>query len=223
MIMVEDRGDLGPRALQAQTDNLVELANQQPELVPGGNTSVFRANVPQVFLDVDRTALMLKGVKTPGRLPDAPGVPGLAVRQRLQPLRPHLAGHRAGRGQVPRPEGRHPPAAGAQRQRDDGSDRGGGRRARDQRPAGPDPVQHVPGGLDQRQRPARDQLGAGDRSDVGAGPGRAAQVDELRVDRAGLPGAPGRQHGHDRLRASRSSWSSWCWRRSSRAGRCRWP
>jgi multidrug efflux pump subunit AcrB len=63
MLMVEDRGDLGPRALQAQTENLVELANQQPELVQGGNTSVFRANVPQVYLDVNRTALMLKGVK----------------------------------------------------------------------------------------------------------------------------------------------------------------
>jgi multidrug efflux pump len=63
MIMVEDRGDMGARALQGQTENIVDLANQQPELVPGGNTSVFRANVPQVFLDVDRTALMLKGVK----------------------------------------------------------------------------------------------------------------------------------------------------------------
>ncbi len=61
MVMIEDRGDLGPQALQAQVDNLVELSNQQPELV--GNTSVFRANVPQVFLDVDRTALMLKGVR----------------------------------------------------------------------------------------------------------------------------------------------------------------
>src|SRR6185312_15912118 len=63
MIMIEDRGDLGPPALQAQVENLVQKANAQPELVPGGNTSVFRANVPQVYLDVNRTALMLKGVK----------------------------------------------------------------------------------------------------------------------------------------------------------------
>ncbi len=60
MIMIEDRGDQGPKALQEQTDVLVELSNQQPEL--NGNTSVFRANVPQVYLDVDRTACMLKGV-----------------------------------------------------------------------------------------------------------------------------------------------------------------
>jgi multidrug efflux pump len=61
MVMVEDRGDLGSEQLQKQTENLVERANQQPELT--GNTSVFRANVPQVFLDVDRTACMLKGVQ----------------------------------------------------------------------------------------------------------------------------------------------------------------
>ncbi|MHB1562150.1 MAG: efflux RND transporter permease subunit, partial [Isosphaeraceae bacterium] len=63
LVMIEDRGDNGPAALQTQVENLVDLANRQPELVPGGNTSVFRANVPQVFLDVNRTALMLKGVR----------------------------------------------------------------------------------------------------------------------------------------------------------------
>jgi len=60
MIMIEDRGDVGPKALQEQTEVIVELANQQPEL--NGNTSVFRANVPQVFLDVNRASCMLKGV-----------------------------------------------------------------------------------------------------------------------------------------------------------------
>ncbi len=60
MIMIEDRADLGPQALQEYTDAIVKAANMRPEL--RGNTSVFRANVPQVFLDVDRTACMLKGV-----------------------------------------------------------------------------------------------------------------------------------------------------------------
>ena len=36
------------------------MANQQPALT--GNTAVFRANVPQIYLDVDRAACMLKGV-----------------------------------------------------------------------------------------------------------------------------------------------------------------
>jgi multidrug efflux pump len=61
MIMIEDRGDLGPRALQQQTENLVDHANRAAELT--GNTSVFRANVPQIDLKVDRRACMLKGVQ----------------------------------------------------------------------------------------------------------------------------------------------------------------
>jgi multidrug efflux pump len=60
MIMIEDRSDLGPRVLQDYTEQIVAEANKQPEL--RGNTSVFRANVPQIYLDVDRTACILKGV-----------------------------------------------------------------------------------------------------------------------------------------------------------------
>ena len=60
MIMIEDRGDLGPKKLQEYTEAVVNAANARPEL--GGNTAVFRANVPQIYLNVDRTACMLKGV-----------------------------------------------------------------------------------------------------------------------------------------------------------------
>src|SRR5207248_5620671 len=60
MVMLEDRGDLGPQSLQEHTETIVELANQQPALT--GNTAVFRANVPQIYLDVDRAACMLQGV-----------------------------------------------------------------------------------------------------------------------------------------------------------------
>jgi len=125
MLMVEDRGDLGPAALQKQVENLTRLANPGPggdgidangDLIPQGQgvasrkppapaaprasliedlrkqgrelvqrvlrrepgktdekpprqhaveglTTVFRANVPQIFLDVDRNACMLKGVE----------------------------------------------------------------------------------------------------------------------------------------------------------------
>ena len=59
-IMIEDRGDVGPSILQGQTENLVEKGNQQPGLV--GLSSVFRANVPQLFADVDRTECMSKDV-----------------------------------------------------------------------------------------------------------------------------------------------------------------
>jgi multidrug efflux pump len=110
MLMIEDRGDLGPVQLQRQVENLVaaanvtptnpginsdgdpiplEAANPEPDAAPptatvagrlgktlrevfagkgkgtpavDGLASVFRANVPQVFLDVDRDACIVKGL-----------------------------------------------------------------------------------------------------------------------------------------------------------------
>jgi multidrug efflux pump len=59
-IMVEDRGDVGPSILQGQTENLAEKATEQPDLV--GLSSVFRANVPQLYVDIDRTECMTKDV-----------------------------------------------------------------------------------------------------------------------------------------------------------------
>ena len=54
---------------------------------------------------------------------DHAGVLGLALRERLQPLRPHLSGHRAGRRAVPARARRHPAAQGAQRFGRDGAAR----------------------------------------------------------------------------------------------------
>ncbi len=52
-IMIEDRGGVGVETLQAQTDNLIALGNKEPGLV--GLFTVFRANTPQLYVDVDRT------------------------------------------------------------------------------------------------------------------------------------------------------------------------
>ena len=60
-IMIEDRGDNGPPILQDQTENVNDRCKEQRELV--GMTSVFRANVPQIYVDVDRKACMSKGVQ----------------------------------------------------------------------------------------------------------------------------------------------------------------
>ncbi|WP_165251648.1 efflux RND transporter permease subunit [Paludisphaera soli] len=107
MLMVEDRGDLGPIRLQREIERLAAAANVSPtnpgidvngEPIPpeaakkpeaevpsreglaarlrawldgepaartpaiDGLTSVFRANVPQIFLDVDRDACLVKGL-----------------------------------------------------------------------------------------------------------------------------------------------------------------
>jgi multidrug efflux pump len=73
-IMIEDRGDFGPRELQKQTDNLSLLGNapdpkQLPWLVGAdgksrlvGLFSVFRANVPQLRLEPETRAAMMRGV-----------------------------------------------------------------------------------------------------------------------------------------------------------------
>ncbi|MFO0849286.1 MAG: multidrug efflux RND transporter permease subunit [Gemmataceae bacterium] len=59
-LMVEDRGDLGPRALAGQTDNLVEKGNQQPSLT--GLFTSFNVKSPQVYVDVDPAACASQGV-----------------------------------------------------------------------------------------------------------------------------------------------------------------
>jgi multidrug efflux pump len=59
-LMVEDRGDQGPRELQAQTENLMAKGNQTPGLT--SLFSVFRANVPQLQIQPDRRQCMKLGV-----------------------------------------------------------------------------------------------------------------------------------------------------------------
>ncbi len=59
-IMIEDRGDSGPAAMQKQIDNLVQKGSQTPGLL--AMFSVFRANVPQLHVDPDPGACMMRGV-----------------------------------------------------------------------------------------------------------------------------------------------------------------
>src|SRR4029079_330582 len=60
-VMVEDRGDLGLTALQAQTDNLVQTLQKE---VPGliGVTSIFRSKAPQLFMNINRLKAATLGV-----------------------------------------------------------------------------------------------------------------------------------------------------------------
>jgi multidrug efflux pump len=59
-IMVEDRGDVGPAVLEGQTNNLIDKANEQPQLI--GLFTVFKANAPLGYLDIDRPACVSHGV-----------------------------------------------------------------------------------------------------------------------------------------------------------------
>ncbi|HEV3234951.1 MAG TPA: efflux RND transporter permease subunit [Candidatus Dormibacteraeota bacterium] len=58
--MVEDRGGLGPAALQRQTDALVAKLKANPALA--GASTQFRSNTPQIFADIDRAKVASLGV-----------------------------------------------------------------------------------------------------------------------------------------------------------------
>ena len=66
-LMIEDRGDGGLEALQKQTDRIVELGNQvqdqnkNPQLT--GLFTVYKANSPQLFVNVDRQECLTQGVR----------------------------------------------------------------------------------------------------------------------------------------------------------------
>ncbi|MGD9721290.1 MAG: efflux RND transporter permease subunit [Pirellulales bacterium] len=59
-LMVQDVGDAGLDVLQGQADNLAEQANRQPGLV--GVIDTFRADTPQLYVDVNRTKCKMMGV-----------------------------------------------------------------------------------------------------------------------------------------------------------------
>ena len=95
-----------PRYAPEQLAETCRLANEHPNRRSArcGLFTVFRANVPQL---ADRRPTRARCMATRrsarGRRRHAAGLPRLAVRQRLQPVRPHLAGDRPGRRAVPRP------------------------------------------------------------------------------------------------------------------------
>ncbi len=68
-LMIEDRGDLGPAALQKQTENFIFRGNQlkikEGSQVKGIGAmfSIFRANVPQLHIKPDFNACMMRGVR----------------------------------------------------------------------------------------------------------------------------------------------------------------
>ena len=59
-LMVEDRGSRGLEMLQGQADNLADRANRIPGLV--GVFDSFRANTPQLYVDIDREQCKSQGV-----------------------------------------------------------------------------------------------------------------------------------------------------------------
>jgi multidrug efflux pump len=62
-LQLEQRGFVDLQALQADVDNLVQAGNEDPRLV--GLFTIYRANTPQVYLDIDRTKCESLDVEVP--------------------------------------------------------------------------------------------------------------------------------------------------------------
>jgi multidrug efflux pump len=92
-----------PRSTAAKA--FMAAAGKAPELGP--MFSSYQINVPQLDADLDRTKAKQHGRFGDRRLRHHADLPRLALRERLQPLRPHLPGSRPGRRAVPRQAGRH--------------------------------------------------------------------------------------------------------------------
>ena len=62
-LMIEDRGEVGLQKLQQQTDNVVEQGNKpSPESALVGMFTVYKANSPQLFVDINRKECLTQGI-----------------------------------------------------------------------------------------------------------------------------------------------------------------
>ena len=105
---------LGYEALDDATKAFMAKALRRRRSSPALFSS-YQVNVPQLYADIDRTKARQLGVPVTDVFDTHADLSRLALRQRLQQVRPHLLGARAGRRAVPRPRRRHRAAEGALR------------------------------------------------------------------------------------------------------------
>ena len=186
-MMVQDRGNVGPEALERATQALVAAANADPAL--GGVFTLFNTKTPSVYADIDRERAEKLGGDAARRVRRHAGLSGFLVHQRLQLSRPDVRGHRPGRRAVPPDAERHQPASDPQFGWTDGSDRLGRAPQRGDDAVSYPPLQPLPHGRNTRRRGARHRIRHGARAYGEARDGRAAARRGLRVDGSRLPGA----------------------------------
>ena len=87
------------RPSRQAVESLAEAAAAQPGLA--GITTTFRANQPQVFVEVDRAKAQAQGVPIAAVNRGPAALSRQRLRQRLHRLRPQLAGDGAGRRPLP--------------------------------------------------------------------------------------------------------------------------
>ena len=215
-MMIEDRAGRGPQALQAAVDAM--MGARGADAGPAAGVLAVR--------DLDAAALSRhrphQGAaarhQRRRRVRGAADLSRLVLRQRLQPVRPHLPRHRAGRADA---TGIDPKDVLQIRVRNSSGETvplGSFTTVRDI--SGPYRVPrynlYPAAELDGDAAPGY-QPGPGDRDHGEARRRDAAGRLRLRVDDARLPAAARRQHRDLRLRARRWCSCSWCSPRSSRA------
>ena len=221
-LIVEDRGNLGLDELQRVSDQIVGRGQPARRASTACSTAP-RANTPWLYLDIDRTKCMALGVPVSDVFNTLQVYLGSYYVNNFNEFGRTWQVNVQADAALPRAT---PTTSGSSRCATTRGRWSGWRTLLDVRDtSGPVMVMRYnmySAAADHRQRGAGHQLGPGDRADAGDRRPGAAAVDGLRVDRAGLSAAPGGQHG-DRA-SSRWRWcsSSWCWRPSTRAGRCRW-
>ena len=149
VVELREGGDLPAlQQLQAAIDDLIAKGMKMKS--PSGRpvflmlNSVFRANAPQLFADLNRQQCMTQLVPLPRRRQHTAGLPRIAVRQQLQPARPHLAGDRAGRRPLPQQRRTGQAADGPQHEGRHGAHRFDRHGPRHQRAADVHALQHAP-------------------------------------------------------------------------------
>jgi len=93
---VEDLTGRGSAALNDAMQAVLAEARKQPELNAQGLFSTFSNSTPQFKYDLDRNKAKLLGLNLAGCVQHASDIFGLALRERLQSVRPHLPCHHAG-------------------------------------------------------------------------------------------------------------------------------
>jgi len=97
-MVIEDRGGRGPQGLLDAARAMMGKAAQTPGLVQV--FSLFENSTPQLYLDIDRQKAQLLGINVSDVFSALQIYLGLVLRQRLQPVRPHLPCHRAGQCRI---------------------------------------------------------------------------------------------------------------------------
>ena len=227
---VEDLTGRGSVALNEATQAVIAEARKQPEISSQQLFTSFSTSTPQFNYDLDRNKAKLLGPQPAGRVQHAADLSGLALCQRLQPVRPHLPRDAAGRQGRARLGHRHLAPLCAQRYRRHGAAEHARHAEADRRSRDRAALQQLCLRPDQWRRGARLQLRPG-----GGGDGarrRSRPAARLRLSNG--PASPSRSSRPDRsprwCSGSRSSSCSSSSPRNTRAGpcpswccsRCRW-